>query len=133
MRRYFANICPKMSQLLHPQEIEVFYVLPTIRRSFATYMKQRGLSQKDIALILCIRESTVSQYIKDKRGSTIKFSESIESALKTASEIIKSKDDVIRETQKILFLVRSSGELCKIHKSVAKIHPDCEPSNMRCV
>ena len=53
---------------LQPQEIEVFYIIPAIRRHIAMYMKLRGLKQNKIAELLHIDKAAVSQYIKKKRG-----------------------------------------------------------------
>ena len=67
---------------LQPQEVEVFYILPTIRKYLVVYMKEEGLSQKEIAKKLFIRESTVSQYTHGKRASVIDFNENIKKKIK---------------------------------------------------
>ncbi|MBI4895430.1 MAG: helix-turn-helix domain-containing protein [Candidatus Aenigmarchaeota archaeon] len=119
-------------EVLQPQEVEVFYIIPTIRSSLTRYLKDRGLSQKDIAKILGIRESTVSQYVSSKRASKIKFSENVEEKIKESSKNINSKLDVIRETQKLLRFIRNSGEICNIHKKLCGLPGDCAIEKMGC-
>ena len=54
--------------LKHPQEIEVWYVLPAIRKELVVTLKEKNLTQKKIAEFLNITEAAVSQYIKQKRA-----------------------------------------------------------------
>ena len=55
------------------QEIEIWYIIPSIRREFAVIMSKKGLSQKDISKKLGITEPAISQYIKQKRAVGLKF------------------------------------------------------------
>ena len=59
-------------KLLHPQEIEVLYILPAIRRELTIEMKKIGLEQKKIAEYLCVTEAAVSQYLNSKRASQLR-------------------------------------------------------------
>nr|MBI4156319.1 helix-turn-helix domain-containing protein [Candidatus Woesearchaeota archaeon] len=120
-------------QLLQPQEIEVFYVIPTIRSYFAKYMKEQGKSQKEISQLLHIRESTVSNYVNSKRAAKIEFSENIRKEVKNSSERIKDKWDLLRETQRLLSLIRYSNELCSIHKKLANIPDGCTLEKTGCI
>ena len=52
-----------------PQEIELWYVIPSLRKALVTVLKKKGMKQKDIAPLLGISEPAVSQYMKDKRAS----------------------------------------------------------------
>jgi len=57
-----------------PQEIEVWYVIPALRRELAKALTlKHKLSQKEAAELLGISEAAVSQYIKEKRAKQIKF------------------------------------------------------------
>lgn len=111
---------------LHPQEIETFYILPTLRRYFALYLKQQGLKQKDIAHILMINTATISQYSSTKRGHKISFNEYILEEIKKSSEKINDQISYIRETQRILKIIRFSGSICEIHKQVSLVPEGCE-------
>lgn len=100
-----------------PQEIEVWYVLPAIRREIAKYMLASGLKQKEIAKYLNLTEPAVSQYLKSKRAKEIKFNKKIKSQIKKSAElIIQNKSKVINEIQKCCRLVKKEGILCKLHR-----------------
>lgn len=111
---------------LHPQEIETFYILPTLRRYFALHLKQRGLKQKDIADILMINTATISQYSSTKRGHKISFNEFILKEIKKSADAIQDQISYIRETQRILKVIRFSGAICEIHKQVSLVPNGCE-------
>ena len=119
-------------QLIQPQEIEVFYILPTIRRYLTVFMKEYGLSQKKIAELLHIKESTVSQYISSKRASKINFEENIQKEIRLSANKINNKADLIRETQKILGIIRNNNILCKVHRKLAGLPEDCKINIMKC-
>ena len=113
-------------QIIQPQEIEVFYILPAIRSRMAYAMKEQGLRQKEIAGLLCVQESTVSQYLNSKRAADIKFNSTIDKEIGTAVKRIKSKEDLIRETQRILEMSKSEKITCNVHKAVADVQHNCE-------
>lgn len=117
---------------LQPQEIEVFYIIPAIRRHIAMYMKLQGLKQNKIAELLHIDKAAVSQYIKKKRGSKVEFGEVVLNEIAKSSSKIKDELSLLGETQRLLRLVRNSGELCKIHKQISNIPGDCEPEKISC-
>jgi len=114
------------SQLMHPQEVEVLYILPTIRKELAISMKELGLSQKKIAGLLGVRESTISQYITAKRATKIELGPKLKKEVKKSAKIINNTHDSIKETQRILDLVRESKLVCDIHKQMADIPNECD-------
>ena len=120
------------TNLLQPQEVEVFYIIPAIRSHLAKAMKENGMPQKRIAEILNIRESTVSQYIHLKRAQ-LSFSAEVDEKIKECITKIKDKHDVIRETQGLLKMIRTTNVLCQIHKKLDGSVPQaCDPKNMGC-
>ncbi len=58
-----------MQKLFFPQEIEVWYVLPLIRKRLAIELISNGLSQKEVASLMHLTEAAISQYKKEKRGN----------------------------------------------------------------
>jgi len=100
------------SSFLQPQEIEVFYILPAIRRHLAMFMKLKGMKQIKIAKLLHIQKSAVSQYISKKRGSGVEFEEGVLSEISKSAAVIKDEYSLLGETQRLLRVVRSSGDLC---------------------
>ncbi|MBI2143440.1 helix-turn-helix domain-containing protein [Candidatus Woesearchaeota archaeon] len=113
-------------QIIQPQEVEVFYILPAIRSRMASALKGQGMKQKDIAGLLCVQESTISQYMNSKRAADVKFNSTVDKEIYASVKRIKTKEDLVRETQKILELARKEKILCNVHKSVADIQHNCD-------
>ena len=113
-------------QIVQPQEVEVFYILPAIRSRMAAALKEQGMKQKDIAGLLCVQESTISQYLSSKRAAEVKFNSAIDREVEAAVKRIKTKEDLIRETQLILDRVKKEKILCQIHKEVADVKENCD-------
>ena len=118
--------------LLHPQEIEVFYILPTIRKYLSQAMKKKGLTQKRIAVLLCIRESTVSQYLNEKRATQVTFSPKIQQKVAEAAGHITNRASLVYETQRLLELVRKENVLCQLHKKLTNLPETCTLNKMGC-
>jgi predicted transcriptional regulator len=109
-----------MQKLVHPQEVEVFYLLPAIRRDIAISLKESGKDQKQIAKLLGISEPSVSHYFNSKRATEVEFAEAVKNEIKKASKKINSSQDVVKETQKILKLISSEKEICRVCHEVNK-------------
>ncbi len=103
------------SELLMPQEVEVFYVIPAIRRELAIAMKASGKRQKEIAKLLCVKESTISQYITEKRGTDMKFNDRIKRAVAESSKKVNDRTTLVDEMQRLLYLVKEEKVLCFAH------------------
>ena len=126
-----------------PQEVEVWYVLPAIRRELAKVMKtktvtrvndEHKITQKEIARMLGVTEPAITQYLLKKkgqrsRGDQVGLPESI------LKEIDKSADNMIadyenvrllddedifqtmtREINHIIKFMRDAGVMCDIHR-----------------
>jgi hypothetical protein len=61
-----------MSKIL-PQEVEVWYLIPALRKALAMHFLGKELKQKDIAKLLGVTEAAISQYKKQKRGQETSF------------------------------------------------------------
>tara|TARA_Y100000310_G_scaffold341261_1_gene439863 strand:+ start:1059 stop:1415 length:357 start_codon:yes stop_codon:yes gene_type:complete len=112
---------------LMPQEIEVWYIIPSIRRELAKSLKLKGLSQKEIALTLGITEPAVSQYLHDKRASGIEFDDKLLKLVEGSAKILmEDPGRVVNEIQLILGNVRNSKLMCEIHRKYDSELGDCE-------
>ncbi len=120
------------SKLLLPQEIETFYVIPSLRRQLALCLKEKGMKQKDIAHLLGIDTAAISQYISNKRGSKIKFEGKVLQEIHTSAEAIKDHYSYLRETQRLLRIIRETNTLCQIHKLFSPVPGNCEPKEVGC-
>ncbi|MCD4666600.1 helix-turn-helix domain-containing protein [archaeon] len=103
--------------MIQPQELEVWYVIPSIRKGFAQHMLKKGLSQKEIAKKLRITEAAISYYLKNKRAKELKFDKHINKEIgKSADRIIKNSDLLMKEIQRICKIVKITKVLCKLHR-----------------
>ena len=109
-----------------PQEIEVWYIIPAIRKEIANELKKIGKNQTEIASILKITKAAVSQYFNQKRGKNIEFSNKTSLKIKnSAKQISKNPEDLTIEIQKIIKEIRKTGELCKYHKDFSNTKKGC--------
>ncbi|MFA5993017.1 MAG: winged helix-turn-helix transcriptional regulator [Candidatus Pacearchaeota archaeon] len=111
-----------------PQELDVWYLLPAIRRELAqVFIKDCKISQKEIAEILGLTESAISQYVQSKRANELKFSPTEKIIIKkTAEKILKDKKNVRSYIYHLSQILRKSKCLCKIHKKYEKnLSCDC--------
>lgn len=121
-----------MKELLQPQEIEVFYIIPGLKKHLAVEMKENGLKQKEIAKMFSTKDSTISQYLNDKRGNKIGFSEEILSEVKKSAPLIKDKLSYLKEMQHLLRKVKETRAICSIHKKLSNIPGECCPEMINC-
>jgi len=110
---------------LLPQEIEVWYLIPVLRKELSVSLKKKGLSQKEIADLLGLTPAAVSQYIKEKRGK-----DNIPDSLKLLIEIYSNKIIRDEENRNFYFLELSKkavscGYLCYLHKKHEVIQDNC--------
>ena len=110
---------------LMPQEIEVWYLIPAIRKELTLVLiKDFHCSQKDVADILGVTESAVSQYIKAKRANELQFSkQELDEIKRTADIIIKNKKNAYDALYKLTIKLRGTENLCKFHKKRDKSLP----------
>ena len=113
-----------------PQEIEVRYILPAIRRELARiFIKEHKLSQKEAAKLLGLTEAAVSQYQHSKRAKEVVFSDNvIEEIKKSAEKISKdrnSRQRLIAEIYRISNLTKVKQILCDLHRSQSKELSNC--------
>jgi len=111
-----------------PQELEVWYLLPTLRRELVKiFVKDYSLKQKEASQLLGITEAAASQYIKSKRASQLKFTrEDIKKVKQTAGKIVKDKIHVMEYIYELCHDLRGSKSICDLHKKYTKNLPkDC--------
>ena len=103
---------------LMPQEIQVWYVLPAIRKELAKSMiNDYKLKQNKAASLLGLTEAAVCQYMKSKRASEVILDSKIKSEIKkSAKRIIEKKSSTMEETQRLINLANVQNVVCKMHK-----------------
>ena len=71
-----------------PQEIEVRYIIPAIRRELASLLiKEHYKTQKEAAKILGLTEAAISQYQHSKRAKEVVFSDSVKNEIEIPRKI----------------------------------------------
>lgn len=111
-----------------PQEIEVWYILPSIRKELAKVLvEEHKLSQKDVADLLGVSGAAISQYLKSKRGKEVVFDEEIIKEIKdSANKIAKDKQNLMGEMQRLCNLSSTKLLVCKIHRGKDKRLNNCD-------
>ncbi len=129
-----------------PQEVEVWYVLPALRRELAKMMKtktvprvgedgkkkEHKITQKEIAKMLGVTEPAITQYLLKKKGRrsrgdqvTIpeKFLVELEKSADAMIEQYEKKstnDDMFevmtREINRMIRVIRNDGTMCEFHR-----------------
>ena len=116
-------------KILFPQEVEVWYVLPAIRRELAKSLVAQNLQQTKIAHFLGVTPAAISQYKTDKRASDIKFDSLTLSLIKqSAKRITKQPESVFGEILSINNHLKTSGQFCTIHKQLSTVPNNCHKS-----
>lgn len=114
-----------MKQLIQPQEIEVYYIIPALRKELALAMKENK-SQREIAKIFGVTESAVSQYCKEKKAQQIQFDEEFKEEIRKSAKKIEIQLDYIRETQKLLRLAHEKRLICQFHAQFSTLPEGCK-------
>ncbi len=126
---------------LMPQEVEVWYVLPAIRRELTRTMIEKGIPQKQIAQMLGVTEPAVTQYKLNKskrsRGDQVDIPEKIIPEIRKSAEVIidawENKDSgeyvyeiMTREINRLIEVLRDEGTLCDVHREYcAHVDGEC--------
>ena len=114
-------------QLL-PQEVEVWYILPALRKELTKAFVRKGKKQKEVAMLLNITQAAVSQYVKDKRGAEVDFPPVIQTEIeKSALHIMESPESYLLELMRLSNILKESKLICDIHKHCdAKVDGSCD-------
>jgi predicted transcriptional regulator len=101
-----------------PQEIEVWYIIPALRREIAKSMvDDYKLTQKQVSELLGITEAAVSQYRSSKRAKEIVFSNAVlEEIKKSAKKIMENKKLLVPEMIGLCNLTGVKQIMCNLHR-----------------
>lgn len=117
---------------LLPQEIEVWYIIPAVRKELAMRLtKDHKLSYEKAGRILGISKAAISQYISHKRANKIHLSPDIKKEIKESAKIISSNPALaLNEMQKILKIMKDkkcSCDVCKRYNKDILDYCNCQP------
>lgn len=121
---FIYNFLTIVKSMDFPQEIELWYIIPAIRKELSKELKLLGLKQKDIANLLGITEAAVSQYQSSKRATNLKLNKELQKTIKKAAkQLINNTDSLLETVQELCETIRKQGILCKVHKKHSKNIP----------
>ena len=111
-----------------PQEIEVWYVIPAVRKELARLLtKKHGLSYDKAATALGITKDAISQYNNNKRAGKVRLHKTLISEIDKASDRIrKDKDKTVKEILKILKFMRDKKLPFEYCKGGTHNHEECK-------
>jgi len=115
-----------------PQEIEVWYIIPAIRKELAKFLtKEHNLTFEKTGQILGISKSAVSQYLSNKRAGKLKLPEKIKDEIKKSSRIIVDENNSsVAEMERILRIIRTnkcSCDVCRKYNPEIIKYCNCKP------
>jgi predicted transcriptional regulator len=112
-----------------PCEIVVWYVIPSIRSELAKELLNLGMKQKEISELLDITQPAVSQYISDKRGHGIKFTNDIQMLIRQFAIDLKGgqlkQSDIISRICDLCRKIKTEDVVCQLHKEKDNISVNC--------
>lgn len=106
--------------MIMPQEMDVWYLIPAVRKELSRILvEEHNLKQKEVAALLGITNSAVSQYLKAKRGADLSFSEKEVQVIRTyATKMNSDPKNVLQYMVELSAVLKKSGSLCALHKSL---------------
>jgi len=107
---------------LLPQEIEVWYIIPALRKELARLLtKEHGLSYEKAGEILGVSKAAVSQYLSNKRANKVKLSVEVKKEVaKSARVIVERPKLALGEMQRLLKVMKDSRCSCDVCKKFNK-------------
>jgi uncharacterized protein len=111
-----------------PQEIEVWYIIPAVRREMARLLtKEHGLSYDNAGKALGVSKAAISQYNKNKRASKVTLHENVMREIeKSAKRISKNGDVSVKEMLRVLRFMRDKKLSFEFCKSGRLIDEECQ-------
>ena len=105
-----------------PQEIEVWYIIPAIRKELARILtKKHKMTFEKAGSLLGVSKAAVSQYLKSKRASLIRFPSNVKKEIaKSARTISKNENQALKEILRILTITKNTKCSCRVCKKYNK-------------
>ena len=117
---------------LLPQEIEVWYIIPAIRKELARVLTSKyEFSYEKAGAILGVSKAAVSQYLSNKRANKVKLTAEVKKEIKKSASLISEKPRLaLGEMQRILKYMKDkkcSCDVCKKFNKDVLNFCGCEP------
>ncbi|MFA4887946.1 MAG: hypothetical protein WC595_07080 [Candidatus Nanoarchaeia archaeon] len=117
---------------LLPQEIEVWYIIPSIRKELAKQLTQDyEMSYEKAGNILGVSKAAVSQYISNKRANKVKLSPEVKKEISHSAKLLSENPKLaLMELQRILKVMKDkkcSCDVCKKYNKDILDYCNCQP------
>jgi predicted transcriptional regulator len=113
-----------------PQEIDVWYILPALRKKIALGLLKEGMNQKEVAFVMKTSEATISHYKKDKRVKVDVLGTKLDVEIKDALVKIEENHSLLfSEIVKLSNVVKEKGIFCELYDQKATVEESIRPCN----
>ena len=114
------------------QEVEVWYIIPAIRKELARLLtKKYELSYEKAGIILGVSKAAVSQYLSNKRANKVNLNIDTKKEIAKSAKIINENPKLaMGEIQRILKFMKDtkcSCDVCKKYNKEVLGYCNCEP------
>ena len=111
-----------VNMYLLPQEIEVWYIIPAIRKELARLLtREYELSFEKTGEILGVSKAAVSQYLSNKRANKVKLSVGVKKEVAKSAKILSENPRLaLGEMQRLLKVMKDSKCSCDVCKKFNK-------------
>ena len=107
----------KTTKIIFPPAIEVWYILPAVRKHISLELIKTGLAQKQVAKIIGVTEASISHYKKDKRAKEDILDEACLKLVKIAAgDIAKDPLHFYKRATTLLNEIKKTGLLCRLYE-----------------
>lgn len=105
-----------------PQEIEVWYIIPAIRRELAKLLTEKyEFTQEKAADILGVSKAAVCQYLTKKRAVNVRFPLKIKGEIEKSAKILANNPKLaLKEILRLLSVIKKIRCSCGICKKYNK-------------
>ena len=117
-----------------PQEIEVWYIIPAIRKELASCLiRNYSITYEKVGEMMGITKAAVSQYLSNKRAAKIKIHENaLKEVCKSCELIVAKKKTTSQEILRVLEFIRNKNLPCEVcDKSTQGVLGDCEEIKLK--
>ena len=112
-----------------PQEIEVWYIIPAIRKELASCLiRNYSITYEKVGEMMGITKAAVSQYLSNKRAAKIKLPENaLKEVCKSCELIVAKKKNTSQEILRVLKFIRDKNLPCEVcDKTTQGVLDDCK-------
>ena len=114
-------------KLYTPQEVEVWYLIPSVKKEFVRALIESNLKQNEIAKILGLTDAAVSQYMHNKRAANMELPKEVALEIEISAKKLLSKETQFnQELQRIMRIIHEKQYICNPCRTHTGASNDCK-------